>query len=95
MVVEFPFERRSEIVAMELGKRTGHFHGYGQQNIELQTTRMKLMKYFDLSGQKVELVQISARRKCCFSKRCAEFWCFWSGKVTGGCSGRVFVKGCH
>ena len=37
MVVEFPFGRRSEVVAMGLGKRAGHYHGYGRQNHELQT----------------------------------------------------------
>jgi hypothetical protein len=85
MVVEFPFWRRNEIAAMGLGKHAGHFHGYGRQNRELQTRATKLMMFFDLSGQKVELVRIGARRRCCCSKRrCAEFWCFWSRKVTGG-----------
>ena len=30
MVVVFPFGRRSEIIAMGLGKHARHFHGYGE-----------------------------------------------------------------
>jgi hypothetical protein len=56
MVVELPFGRRNEIVAMGLGKHVRHFHGFGRQNRELRMRTTKLMMSFNLSGQKVELV---------------------------------------
>jgi hypothetical protein len=88
--------KRSKSAVMVQVKPAKRSPGYGQQTLELQMTTTRRMTFCDLSGRRVGLVQIGARRRFYFSeRRCVECWFSWSGKVIGGCSVRNFGKGCH
>ena len=70
----FPCGMRSECAVMEQVKPAECSHGYGQQNLKLQIMMMKWMTFCDLSGPRVGLEQIGARRRFYFSeRRCARY----------------------